>query len=257
MAVETVFAEERKMKIVEYIKNHRKATVGELCDVFQVSSATIRNDLRELESISPIIRTHGGAMVKTQAGFEPSSREKRISGQAGKEKIGAAALKFIETGDTIILDTGTTTMELARLLSAKPDITVVTNDVRIAALLEDTEGITVYLVGGKVRKGFHCTVGAAGRQMLSGITADKAFIGANGLSFEKGATTPHIGHAETKQAMIQASKKIFLLCDNSKLGRNAFAKFAPLDVIDTLITDSISEEDKKRFEDEGIDVINT
>lgn len=257
MMGETVFAEERKIKIVEYIKAHKKATVGQLCDVFQVSSATIRNDLRELERLSPIIRTHGGAMMKSQAGFEPSSREKRVAGQGEKKKIGAAALKCIESGDTVILDTGTTTMELARLVSAKQNITVITNDIQIASLLEDSEGIAVYLTGGMVRKGFHCTVGASGKDMLAGLTADKAFMGANGLSFEKGASTPDSRHAETKKAMIDASEKVFLLCDYTKLGRNAFAKFASLEAIDTLIIDSISEEEKKRFEDEGIDVITS
>ena len=255
MQNENMFAEERKIKIVEFIQEHKKATVGDLCDKFSVSSATIRNDLRDLEHSGAIIRTHGGAIVKSKAGFELTSKQKKVRSSAEKKRVAERAVELIEDGDTIILDTGTTTLELARVMGRRRNVTVVTNDITIAAVLEEIENIHTIFMGGVVRKGFHCTVGAAGKAMLERLTVDKAFMGVNALSFEKGATTPDLQHADTKKMMTSIAEKVFILCDSSKLGRSAFAQFATLEEIDTIVIDAIEEKDTKRFEDDGIEVI--
>jgi len=255
MQNDVMFAEERKIKIVEYIQEHKKASVAELCSEYAVSSATIRNDLRELEETGSIIRTHGGALVKTKTGLELTTKQKRITNPGEKKKIAAAALDFVENGDTIIIDTGTTTIELARLLQKKENITVVTNDLSIASVLEDFSGIMVILMGGNLRKGFHCTVGAGGKTLLSGLTVDKAFMGANGFTFEKGATTPDLQHAETKKMMVAIAEQVILLCDQTKIGRNAFAQFASIEDIDIMITDKLQKEEIARLTEEGISVV--
>jgi DeoR family fructose operon transcriptional repressor len=219
-----LFVEERKLKILEFIEEHRKATVVELCQRFKVSSATIRNDLRDLEA---------------------------------KRRIAEAALRLVEDGDTIVLDTGTTTYELARLLGDKRDLTVVTNDLPIALLLEDFDSVRVVLVGGMVRRKFHCTVASSfsGMNALSDLTVDKAFMAANGFSLEKGASTPDINHSETKKIMISIAARVILLFDSSKMGRNSFAIFAPLDKIDAIVTDSLHEEERRQMEENGIEPI--
>jgi len=255
MAGEAMFAEERKIGIVEYIKKHKKATVPELCTAFEVSSATIRNDLRELEQSGLIIRTHGGAMVKTKTGFELTNQQKQTYSSAEKKHIAEIALRQIEEGDTIVLDTGTTTTELARLLHLKNNITVVTNDFEIAGILEKYESVNIILIGGVVRKGFHCTVGVTGKKLLSGLSVDKAFMGANSFSIDRGASTPDITHAEMKKEMIAIAAKIFLLCDSSKWGKSSFAKFADVGDIDVFITDSLSEQDTLKMEEAGIEVL--
>lgn len=255
MAGDALFAEERKINIVEHIQKYKKATVPELCSTFNVSSATIRNDLRELEHSGLILRTHGGAMVKSKTGFELTDKQKQEHSSDEKKRIGELALGLVEDGDTIILDTGTTTIELARLLSLKQNINVVTNDYHIASILEDFETVNVIFMGGTVRKGFHCTVGISGRDMLSNLSVDKAFMGANSFSFEKGASTPDINHAETKKAMISIASKIILLCDSSKWGRNSFAQFLGAEEIDVFVTDSIVDTDKQKMEEFGIEVI--
>ncbi len=244
-------AEERKLKIVEYIQEHKKATVQELCDVFKVSSATVRSDLRELDRENLLTRIHGGALVPTQTGYKVDV-DRRIERLAEKRRIAAEALKLVEDGDTIILDTGTTTMELARLLKERRNVTVVTNDLRIALVVEQSASVIV--MGGTLRPNFHCTVGNPGREMLSALAVDKAFMGANSLSVEFGASTPDINTAETKKAMIAIATKLILLCDHSKLNRRSFAQFARLDEIDTLITDSIREEDRGRLEENEVEV---
>ena len=118
------------------------------------------------------------------------------------------------------------------------------------------DNIKIIMMGGFLRKGFHCTVGMAGTNMLSGLTVDKAFMGVNGFSFAKGATTPDFSHAQVKKAMIAIAKKVILLCDSSKFGREAFVRFAGAEEIDTIVTDSASAEDRRLFEDNGIEVLS-
>ena len=252
-----LFVEERKMKILEFIEEHRKATVIELCQQFKVSSATIRNDLRDLETAGLLIRTHGGAMVKTKTGLEPDMSLRKVQNLDEKRRIALAALRLVEDGDTIILDTGTTTYELARLLGEKRNITVVTNDLPIALLLEEFESVRVVVVGGMVRRKFHCTVASSfsGMNALSDLTVDKAFMAANGFSLEKGASTPDLNHSETKKLMISIAARVILLFDSSKMGRNSFAIFAPPDRIDAVVTDFLHDEEKRLMEESGIEPI--
>ena len=257
MAESPLFVEERKMKIVEFVEEHRKATVAELCEHFGMSSATIRNDLRDLEHSNLINRTHGGVMVKTKTGLELNSNQKEDQHLEAKKRIARAALEMIEDGDTIILDTGTTTIELARLLNTRRRVTVVTNDLAIALVMEQQPEATIVLMGGIVRKNFHCTVsiGDAGAQIMSGLVVDKAFMGTNGLSLDRGATTPDINTAQTKKLMVAMASSVVVLCDSSKLGRDSFAQFAPFDQIDTIITESCSEAEKDRLEEHGVAVV--
>jgi DeoR family fructose operon transcriptional repressor len=249
-----MFAEERKQKILEFVRENRKATVQQLCDKYDVSSATIRNDLRELEGTGLLIRTHGGALVKSKAGFELGTKEKKVLYKTEKADIAEKALGLIEDGDTIILDTGTTTLELARKLGRKRNLTVVTNDLDTALILDEIGIEKVIMLGGMLRSGFHCTIGSFGKDLLKSLQVDKAFMGVNGFSFEKGASTPDLQHAEIKKSMVEAASKIFLLFDHSKMGRKAFARFAEINQIDAVIIDEITEDELVLFEDAGIDV---
>jgi DeoR family transcriptional regulator, fructose operon transcriptional repressor len=257
VANDVLFVEERKQKILEYISLRRKATVVELCDLFKVSSATIRNDLRDLEAAGLLVRTHGGAMVKSKTGLEQDMIARGVQNLEAKRLIAEAAVNLVEDGDMIVLDTGSTILELARRLERKRDITVVTNDLAIATILESHDSAKIVFLGGMVRKRFHCTLfhDLTSRGMLSGLTVDKAFMGLNSFSMEKGASTPDLGHAETKKLMISIAAKVVLLFDASKMGRNSFAQFAALEDVDTIVTDTIRESDRKALEDSGIEVI--
>ena len=156
--------------------------------MFAVTGATIRSDLRDLESAGLLTRTHGGAIPSTKTGFEPDSKQKEVQNLEAKRRIGLAALALIEDGDTIVLDTGTTTLALARNLKDRKNITVITNDLVIATILEEMESVNVLFTGGLLRKGFHCTIGVHGRAIMEGLTVDKAFMAANGFTVAKGAT---------------------------------------------------------------------
>jgi DeoR family fructose operon transcriptional repressor len=256
MKKELVFVEERKRAIFDYVVSRKKATVAELCARYGVSSATIRSDLRDLEMGGGLVRTHGGAIVRSQARFEPDATEKSVQSLPEKRAIAALALNEVENGDTIVIDTGTTTLELAELLDSKRDITVLTNDLAIALRLEQHPTATVHFLGGVLRKRFHCTVGHRAEETLRGLTVDKAFMGANSFSLEKGAGTPDLQLAELKKLMMSIATKVYLLVDSSKMGKNSFARFAAPEDIDYLVVDAISPEDAKVLEEAGVEIIS-
>ena len=252
---ETLFAEERRRKIVALVNETRKVTVPEICERYNISPATARADLRDLQNDGLLVRTHGGAIATARQGVELNSIQREVRMQAEKQRIGMAALDLVDDGDRILMDTGTTTIELARLLRRKRNLTVATNDLAIAILLEESESMTVIVLGGILRHKFHCTLGDQHRDTLAGLTFDKAFMAANGFSIEAGATTPRIEQAMSKQAMIESAKTVILLCDSSKFKEVVFARFAKPEQIDTLVTDEIDPSSKRVIEDNGIEVI--
>lgn len=236
-ATRTLFAEERHAQILNMLQEKAKIHVSDLCRHFSVSPATIRNDLRDLESRQMLKRTHGGAIPLEKAAFEPTTSTKRVGNRDRKRRIAAYAATLVEDGDTIALDAGTTTMELARLLAKYNQITVLTNDVRIASYLEQNGSMTVVLIGGILRHGLGCTVGPIATTAISQLSVDKAFLGANAFSVEKGFSTPDLQQAEVKRALIQCASETIVLCDSSKFGRISFVKFASTSEVDRLITD--------------------
>jgi DeoR family fructose operon transcriptional repressor len=244
-----LYAEERKLRILKLLSERKKVSVAELSTSLKVSSATIRTDLRDLESGNHLLRTHGGAIEKPQTGFESNLREREVENRAQKKQIAEMALQQIENGDTILLDTGTTLRELARLLHQRTRLTVVTNDLAIVEILEELPGIVVVVLGGTLRKGFQCTLGTSAQFGATKLTVDKGFFGANGFSLEAGATTPDLGQAEAKQRMLAMVQKVFLLCDHTKIGHACFAQFASVERIDTLITDALDKKMKEAFQE--------
>jgi DeoR family fructose operon transcriptional repressor len=254
---ELLFAEERKNEIVKLVNSNGKAVVPSLVEYFKVSPATIRNDLRELVSLGLIQRTHGGAIpiASVGAGFELDSSHKMVKNLNYKQQIAIEANKLIDEGDIIILDTGTTTLELAKLLTKRSNITIIVNDIEIAGELEESDN-QIILIGGSLRKKFHCTVGPMATKMLSGINVDKIFLGTNAFSIQKGGTTPDINQAEIKSLMIDISNRVHLLCDSSKIGNNSFVQFAPIEKIDVFITDQdVDSEMVESLDNKGIEVI--
>ncbi len=250
-----LFAEERKLKIIELVKERKKVTVSELYKTFKVSSATIRNDLRELQTKGLLIRTHGGAIEKIQTGYELEAEQKGSRNLLEKQKIANSAVNLVEDGDKIILDNGTTILELAKLLYHKRNITVVTNDLEVAGMLENHETAQIIFMGGMIRKKFHCTVKIQGTELYEGLMADKAFMGVNALSLASGATTPDINQAQTKKSMISIANKVIFLCDSSKIGKVSFVQFATVEEIDTVVTDKIDKGTIAKLEENGVEVI--
>jgi DeoR family fructose operon transcriptional repressor len=252
---ETLFAEERKNRILQMLNEHGKLLVPDLCEVFSVSPATIRNDLGELESCGLLQRTHGGALCNEKTRYKLNSYQKAIGQLEEKRMIAQFAAGLVEDGDAIAIDTGTTALEFAKSLGGKRDITVVTNDLQIAAQLEQSASATVLVIGGVLHKGFHCAVGPAAARMLAELTVDKAFMSAHGVSLVKGLTVPDMNQAEIMRAMIGIAGEVIALCDSSKFGRTAFAQVAPVEAVDRIVTDAnIDEQDLTAFRSRGITV---
>lgn len=256
MSTEPVFAEERQHKIISMLKVRNKLLVNELCEIFSVSPATIRNDLNQLERLGLLKRTHGGAISYSKAGFEQTSMQKLRTNADKKQRIAEYAAGLIESGDTIAIDTGTTTYCLAELLTDKTNLTVVTTDIRISNLLEGYPGVTVMLAGGILRKGFSCTTGAITNNVLSSLYADKVFMATNAVNPSGALCTPDIEQAHVKQSLLAMGKQSFLLSDSSKFGAQSFARFGSINDIDTVITDSeLDSENLNHIQQQGVNIV--
>lgn len=242
-ASKPLFAEERKEQIIKMVNEHEKIYVPEMSKLFNVSAATIRNDLNELEKSGRLIRTHGGAISIQNSGLELNTEQKKIKNINSKYLIAQEALELIQDDDIILMDTGTTTYQLATLLKDKRNVTIITNDIEIALELEEVTGLNVILVGGMLRKGFHCTLGPFANKFLSEISVDKAFIATNGIDIETGLYTPDTNQAAIKENMISCAREKYLVCDSSKFGRKSFTKFANISDFDMIITDSYIEDE--------------
>lgn len=241
---------------MEYIYEHRRATVAELSEVFQVSEATVRRDLKELEEANRIRRTHGGAIPRERVSFEPSIQEKKDQFALEKQRIAEKAVELIREGETILLDSGTTTHQLARLLHRFSRLTVVTNSNHILQELQGLDHLELISTGGMVRRGIESMVGPIAEQTLGMIKVDKTFLGTNALDPEEGISTPHLLEAQVKKSMIRAAKEVILLCDRSKINRVSFAKVAPLSSVDILITDRKAPSDiLERIKEQNVQVI--
>lgn len=250
-----MFAEERQQKIAELLSEQSSIKVSTISQVFNVSESTIRRDLQEMEEKGLLTRTHGGAVGINRTNFEPSFKDKEDANRDEKILIGKIAAKMIEDGDTIILDSGTTTLEIAKNITAA-DVTVITNSIDIASELTNREGIELIVTGGSLRNTTRAMVGHITESILKNFRVDKAFIGANGISIEEGVTTPNFVEAQTKKAMINVANKVIVAVDNSKFNEVCFSVVCPIRAVSIIITNcGLDESEIKNFEDSGVEII--
>ncbi|HMM19852.1 MAG TPA: DeoR/GlpR family DNA-binding transcription regulator [Selenomonadales bacterium] len=241
-----MFAEERKAEILQIVKAGTPVKVGVLSRRFGVSESTVRRDLQELEDNGLIQRTHGGA-ISIYSGFEPSFQEKEIRFLAEKQQIAVLAAQLVTEGETVLLDSGTTTLEIARLLRGRK-ITVATNAMDIAQVFSDDAGVETVLLGGTLRKNTRSLVGYITNDTLRRMYFDKVFLAANGVDAVLGITTPNLSEAETKRCMLQAGKEKILVADHSKIGQRSLCRVCSLAEIDLWIADDgIEAEDAQQL----------
>lgn len=234
----TIFAEERKHRILELLNSQGKIVVPELCDIFGVSASTIRNDLRDLENSNMLKRTHGGAISNTKMSHEllPLVKESKMMKQ--KAEIAAAALELIQDGDTIAILSGTTTFELVRILGCKKNLTIILNDIHFATWLEENTDFTIIILSGVIRNHYHSVYSPLRNELLDIINIDTVFFSCNGFSIDKGITTPYLESAISVRSVLDASCSRCLMSDSSKIDTVTFAKIADLNEINMLITDN-------------------
>jgi DeoR family fructose operon transcriptional repressor len=232
----TMFAEERKQHILAALHDTPAVRVTDLGRALRVSTASIRRDLAELERAGLLKRTHGGAVTPRLGALEPSLAEKEDQYQAEKAAIARLAVTFVQEGDTIFLDAGSTTRQIARELRHHRRITVVTNALNIAWELASSD-LDLVVTGGQLRPGILSHVGPLAEQAIASLHVDKLFLAANGVDVEKGVTTPSLIEAQTKRAMIDRASQVILVVDHTKLGRVTLSSICDLDRIHHLITD--------------------
>jgi DeoR family fructose operon transcriptional repressor len=233
-----MYAEERQQVILERARSKGRVDVTALAEEFTVTTETIRRDLTVLERHGVLRRVHGGAIPVERLGFEPALATRETVMTAEKERIAKAALAELPEEGTILLDAGTTTARLAEILPSDRELTVVTHSVSIAMSLTTRPNLTVMLVGGRLRSRTLASVDAWALQALKDIFVEVAFIASNGVSAERGLTTPDSAEAMVKRAAIACARRAVLLADHTKVGNDYFARFADLSDIDTFITDN-------------------
>jgi DeoR family transcriptional regulator of aga operon len=216
-----------------------RVITSELAARLKVSSVTIREDLKYLERNGVLTRTRGGAVAVHMNGTELSLELTSMAKRAEKQAIGAAAARMVEPDQTVIIDVGSTTTALAKLLPPGLNrVTVITNGLNIALSLESMPGVSVIVTGGTLRPLQHSLVAPMGTILLEKLKADIAFLGCNGVDPNRGFTNTNIAEAEIKQAMVRAANKVVFLADSDKIGKVASAFVADISEADLLITDS-------------------
>lgn len=251
-----MLANQRRDKILELLKEDGSAKVIKLAKIFKVSEVTIRQDLEKLESEGFILREHGGAFLKN---VEDSVKSFTLLNQDNLEKkklIGRKAAEIIEAGDSIILDSGSTTTEIAKNLIGRSGITVITNALNIAMMLGAEPGIEVIVTGGEFKPPTLSLTGQKAASFFEDIHVDKLFLATAGISLRSGLTYPSLSDIVVKKAMIEAADVTYLVADSTKIGKNAFASLGALSLIDYIITDSfIDPSHLQLFKDNEIEMI--
>ena len=229
-------AHQRHDNLRELIRGSGVIRVEEICRRLHISPATARRDLDELEAAGAIRRVHGGAVSVESRLEEPLFDDKASIAAREKNRIAEAALKFVENGDTIYLDGGSTVLEFARLLRDRTNITVVTNSLRAAHELAG-RGPRLILIGGELRRLSQTMVGPLTRCVLQELHVDKAFMGTIGLTLKEGLTTTDPSEAFTKEFVMSRARQVVLLADSAKAGKVSFARAGRLENVHVFITD--------------------
>lgn len=255
-ALSGLLAEPRRRKILEWLQEEGSARVRDLSAAFEVSEATIRQDLERLEADGYISREHGGAFLKTLPRQVETLSLQHLENMDKKRKIGVRAAALVGHDETIILDAGSTTTEVAHGLLSRQGLTVITNALNIALILGAVPGFAVHMPGGQFKAPTLSLSGDKSVEYFRDILAGKLFLATAGVSLDAGLTYPSFADLQLKQAMIKAAQHVCLVADSTKINRTSFTRLGTLDVIHSFITDDgIRDEDAREFERRGIELI--
>jgi len=246
---------DRRVRILDMINREGQVSVNELSRMFGVSEVTIRNDLSHLEKKGLLIKTRGGGLKTQSVAIDQKLNEKAKINSREKLAIGKKAVELINDNDTIILDSGTTTVEIAKNINGIQNLTVITNALNIAGQLIRDE-IKVILLGGILRTSSLSLIGPVGENNMRNFYCDKCFLGVDGIDSQSGIFTPNLEEANLNRLMIEASKEVIIVTDSTKFKRKSFAHISPISKVDIIITDSnIPEDEFKNLQNKGIKVI--
>ena len=247
---------ERQLTITNLIRSKNTVSVEELSKMFDVSLNTIRRDLSILETKGLLKRTQGGALLVEVNQFVEPFHIRKSEYTDEKELIGKAAVQLVSENDTIIIDAGTTTLELAKNLNGFQRLTVLTNSLEVANELIYNSNISVILSGGVLRQSSRSLFGLPTEQFFSQFHADKLFLSVGGISIADGLTNPNINETAVKRKMIEAAKEIIVLVDYHKFDRVSLSPITSLNSVHKIVTDTkIPRATLQELEKLGIEVV--
>lgn len=247
----------RKTQIINVLKEKKSVRILDLSKQLKVSRETIRKDIVEMEAEGLLKKTYGGAVLD-EANIETDYERRRLENKIKKESIAKRAYKFIESGDTIYLDYGTSTYALAKKLVNFEDLTIITNSIPIVNLLIHSPGIQLIILGGNVRKNEDSLFGTFGLNNAKEIFVDLGFFGCAGIDIKSGITNYHMGEIEISKTMLKQSKTAITLVDDTKFGKSALYKTASLEYLDIVITTYIDDAElEEAFSKYNLEIIST
>src|ERR1700733_12839295 len=247
---------ERRRRIGEILGRRGRVTVNEQSKLFQGTAVMIRSDLEIMDSDSALIRDRGGAIAYTSTTLTVAFEKRAVQNREQKRHIGRVASTLVNDRETIIMDAGSTVMEMAHSLPAEKPCTIVTTALNVASRVGALEKVNVLIAGGSLSRETISTVGALAERDLENLIVDKLFLSTQAFDAEHGLTDDSFDIARVKAAMIRSARKVILLADSSKWGHSAFAKIAALREIDVLITDDgLSKEARKTMQKFGFELI--
>ncbi len=251
-----LLGETRRARILAWLQEEGSARVRTLAEAFDVSEVTLRQDLEKLEADGYIVREHGGAFLKSVTRQVRSMALQHLDNMAAKQRIGRAAAALAGDGETIILDAGSTTTEVAAQLIGKRNMTVITNALNIALMLGAEPGFDVHMTGGHFKAPTLSVSGERSADYFRGLFVQKLFLATAAIDLGAGLTYPALSDIPVKRAMIEAAEKVILVADASKIGARSFTSLGGLELIHTLVTDdTIRPEDRAAIEAAGVEVL--
>ncbi len=247
----------RQRKILDAIRAAGAVTVDELVLLLGVSESTVRRDLDQLSEKGLLSRTHGGAVPPAfSTAYESSYADKKNLCADEKRRIGKFAASCVSDGDTLILDAGSTTFEVARELFEHRRLTILTYDLAIAALTDYHPSTSVFLAGGAVRRGFNVTLGSDTEAFFRNVRVNKAFLGADAIDVTDGLFNATFTEQSIKQLIIKAAQEVILVADRTKFKKTALTKICDLSTINRIVTDKdLCANVENELRERGVDVV--
>ena len=243
----------RHQLILDKLNHEQHVEVSELCEELNVSAVTIRKDLKLLEDKGLLFRTHGGASLENPYINDRPVNEKEKISVIEKSDIAKEAAKLIKDNDSIMIASGTTVQQLAKSITNKGALNVITSSLNVALELLNHQNIQVIQLGGNIRHTSSSVTGHYAEHILEHISCNQLFLGVDGIDLEYGCTTTSLEEALLNQKMMKSSQRTIILADSSKFGKKSFGRICAIEQVDQIITDNgISSSLAKKIRDLGI-----